>query len=306
MIDLTIIILTYNEEKNIQDCLDSIKSTNANIFVVDSFSTDATLNIFKKRKINYTQHPFENYAAQRNWAQLNNPFQTEWVLHLDAGERLSSEMVNWLNNDFQPTTETNGFMFSRRTMIFGKWVKYGGHYPNYHLRLYRTKKGKCENKLYDQHFFVNGHTAVLKPGIDIIDTVMSSWQEFTLGHARWAVFEAIEIIEKTKKTGEVKASLSGSPIEKRRWLKSNLFEKSPLFLRSLLYFMYRYFFRLGFLDGLTGLTFHFLQGFWFRFLIDATVLELKTKMEKENISLPGLIARDYDPKYLRILKTEDS
>jgi glycosyltransferase involved in cell wall biosynthesis len=273
----TIIILTYNEENNLPECLESIAQVDAPIFVVDSFSKDRTLDLLEQHQIVYQQHAFENYSRQRNWAQANNPFNTEWVLHLDAGERFTPELVQWLNREFNPATTVDGYMFSRRTMFFGKWIRYGGHYPNYHLRLYRTTKGKCEDKVYDQHFVVSGHTEVVKAGIDIIDTVTDTLQNFTVGHARWAAFEANELLTATQEKGDVKARLTGTPIERRRWFKNNVFQKTPLFMRSFLYFFYRYFFKLGFLDGKMGLVFHLLQGFWFRFLIDAMVLEFKTK-----------------------------
>ena len=167
-------------------------------------------------------------------------------------------------------------------MFFGKWIRYGGHYPNYHLRLYRQNAGQCEDKVYDQHFILNGNVKVVKKGIDIIDTVTDSLQNFSVGHTRWAVFEANEIIAATTNMGDVKASLAGTPIERRRWLKNNVFQKSPLFVRSFLYFFYRYFIKLGFLDGKMGLVFHVLQGFWFRFLIDAMVLEKRKKLNNKS------------------------
>jgi glycosyltransferase involved in cell wall biosynthesis len=273
----TIIILTYNEETNLPECLQSLSKIKAPIFIVDSFSTDKTMEIASNHNISWLQHPFENYSKQRNWAQANNPFKTEWVFHLDAGERLTPELVHWLINQFKPSTNIDGYLFSRRTIFFGKWIRYGGHYPNYHLRLYRSNKGKCEDKVYDQHFILNGRTEVIKKGIDIIDTVTESLHQFTVGHARWARFEANEIVASTIDKGDVKAKILGTPIEQKRWLKKNIFQKTPLVLRSFLYFFYRYFIRLGFLDGKRGLVFHLLQGFWFRFLIDAMVLELNIK-----------------------------
>jgi len=284
MKNITIILLTYNEEQNIQDCLYSLSQLNAPVFAVDSYSTDSTLDILDKYGIPYSQHPFENYASQRNFAQENCPFDTEWVFHLDAGERMTAELVEWLNHKFDPEADINGYMFSRRTMFFGKWIKHGGHYPNFHLRLYRKTKGHCENKVYDQHFIVEGETKLVPAGIDIIDTVTDTIKNFTLGHARWAEFEANEIIASTKMKGEVRVRFFGSPIERRRWLKNNIFQKTPLFVRSFSYFIYRYFFRLGFLDGKWGLAFHLLQGFWFRFLIDCMVLEIKSNSQKYNDS----------------------
>ncbi len=129
-----IILLTYNEEQNLPECLKSMAQLKAPIFAVDSFSTDRTLDILETDDIPYLQHPFENYAFQRNWAQTNVPYDVTWVFHLDAGERMTPELVHWLNTSFDPCSAVDGYMFSRRTMFFGKWIKYGGHYPNYHLR----------------------------------------------------------------------------------------------------------------------------------------------------------------------------
>lgn len=300
---ITVIILTYNEEQNIEACLDSLQGLQAPVFVVDSYSTDRTLEILQARNIPYTQHPFENYARQRNWSQQNTPFDSEWVLHLDAGERCTPEMIHWLNTKFDPNTEVDAYMFSRRTLFFDRWIKWGGHYPNYHLRLYRKTKGRCEDKVYDQHFISEGKKEHLPAGIDIIDTVTDTLLNFTQSHARWALFEAIEIVHQSQQKGEVQARFFGNPIERRRWLKNNLFQKAPLFTRAILYFFYRYFFRLGFLDGKMGLVFHFLQGGWFRFLVDANVLELRHKLATEHKPLDVIIREQYGEQYLKALAT---
>ena len=276
---LTVVILTFNEEANIGNCLDSLAGVTAPIFVVDSFSTDRTLDILEERGIRYVQHAFKNYAAQRNWAQENVPFGGEWVLHLDAGETLTPGMVSWINNSFDPTVQAvDGYMFARRAIFLGRWIRHGGYHPIYHLRLYRKHLGHCENKVYDQHFVVDGVTELAGKGADLEDGVMSSLRDFTVSHARWAVFEAVESILAEKETGEVHARLLGNPIERKRWLKSRVFQRSPLFLRSFLYLFHRYVIKLGFLDGKEGLIFHFLQGFWFRFLVDSTIYEIKREM----------------------------
>lgn len=275
MHQLTVILLTFNEESNIGDCLDSLTGIQANIFVVDSYSKDQTLAILEARGVAYVQHPFENYSKQRNWAQANMPLTTEWVLHLDAGERCTPELVDWINAKFDPNGNVDGYMFSRRTFFMNRWIRYGGHYPNFHLRLYRVEKGRCEDKAYDQHFIVEGHKEQLPAGIDMIDIVTDSVYNFTIAHARWAVKESQEQLSAMQQVGEVNANYRGNAIERQRWLKSNLFERFPLFWRSLFYFLYRYFLRFGFLDGKQGLVFHFLQGFWFRFLIDSMILEGK-------------------------------
>lgn len=302
MLNLAVILLTFNEEKNLPACLASLSGLEAPLFVVDSFSTDGTLALLQQAGISFVQHPFANYAAQRNWAQANCPFETEWVLHLDAGERLTPELVQWLQTGFDPTKAIAGYMFSRRTIFMGRWIRYGGHYPNYHLRLFRKTHGHCENKVYDQHFVVGGPIEKLRPGVDIIDTVTDTLADFTRSHARWALFEAIEQVAQPPQAGEVAEKLSGTPIERRRWWKNRLFQRVPLFWRSFLYFGYRYILRGGFRDGRMGLVFHVLQGFWFRFLVDAHMAELRYFQAKSTASLEELVLEKYGEAFLRALK----
>ncbi|MDH6308294.1 glycosyltransferase involved in cell wall biosynthesis [Dysgonomonas sp. PFB1-18] len=290
--DLTIIVLTFNEEDNIRRCLDSIKGITDKILVVDSGSTDKTLDILQEYKVEILSHPFDNYSQQRNWAQVNNPFNTEWVFHLDAGECFSSELKRWILEDFDPLADYDGYMFCRRMIFLGRWIKHGGQYPIYHMRLFKADKGKCEEKVYDQHYILDGKKYVVKKGIDLIDYMISDLRSFTIKHNKWAIMEAAETIM-IGETGDVKASIGGNPIEKRRWLKNNVFQKVPLFLRSFLYFNYRYFLCLGFLDGKEGLVCHFLQGFWFRFMVDATIHELRLTMD-DNITLADALYKLYD------------
>lgn len=278
---LSVIVLTYNEEKNIEACLDSLQAmAGVPVFVVDSYSTDRTLALLESRKVTVIQHDFDNYAQQRNWAQASTPFDTEWVLHLDAGERLTPEMANWITYNFDPDTRANGFMFSRRTFFMNRWIRHGGHYPSFHLRLFRRTKGHCEAKVYDQHFVCDGKVEKVPAGIDLIDQVAHSLGEFTASHTRWAQAEAYERAMNSAPESEVIARINGTDIERRRWLKTRFFDRSPLFLRAFLYFFYRYFIRLGFLDGVPGLIFHFLQACWFRFLVDAMYYEIKHQQQK--------------------------
>ncbi|MCB0640997.1 MAG: hypothetical protein KDC44_05130, partial [Phaeodactylibacter sp.] len=161
-------------------------------------------------------------------------------------------------------------------------------------------------KVYDQHFVVDGKKEAVKAGVDIIDTVTDTLLNFTRGHAKWALFEAIEIVSKAQEKGDVQARFFGNPIERRRWLKNNIFQKTPLFLRALLYFLYRYFIRLGFLDGKMGLVFHFLQGGWFRFLVDANVLELRHRLATEGKSLEELVRQHYGETFLAAIAKKEA
>lgn len=272
---VSIVILTFNEEKNIRDCIESVLDFTDDIFVVDSGSTDKTLEILSTYPVQVFSNLFENYSQQRNWAIDTLKFKTEWVLNLDADHRTTEEFKvdirNLFYNGIPPNV--NAILASRRTMFMGKWIKYGGHYPTYHAAMFRLGKGKCENKLYDQHFLVEGDTIKVKG--DIIDMITESLSTFTLRHDKWSNLEALQQFENTVKVKDViKADVTGNPIQKRRFYK-NIYEKFPLFVRPFIYFFIRYFLKLGFLDGKRGLIFHFLQCFWFRFLIDAKIYEIR-------------------------------
>jgi hypothetical protein len=230
------------------------------------------------------EHPFDNYAAQRNWAQEHLPWSTGWLIHLDADERLTPELVGEINSTVQAAQPgLAGFLFRKRTVFMGRWIKHGGHYPVYHLRLYRAGAGHCEPRLYDQHFVVDGE--VRKLAHDYIDVLTADLTTWTVRHARWATMEALEVLQPSTALGLVQPSLFGSPIEQRRWLRNGLYYRAPLFLRAFMYWWYRYFARLGFLDGPEGLIFHFLQGFWYRFLVDAKIWELRRQLADGRVPL---------------------
>jgi len=273
------VVLTYNEERNLPDCLASLSGWVGEIFVVDSGSTDGTLAIAREAGATVLQHPFEHYGAQRNWAIDNIPTTAPWTLHIDADERvtpeLSESITAALAGDEQSLVRTDGFLVSRRTMFMGRWIRHGGHYPAWHLRLTRTGAGRCEDRLYDQHFYVSG--AVQKLQGDLIDTLTPDLATFTARHLRWAALEAAEHDAPPDAVGRIRGRLaSDNAIERRRWLR-DWYARLPLFVRPAAYFVYRYIVRLGFLDGRAGLVFHVLQGFWFRFLVDALILERRVR-----------------------------
>ena len=269
---LTAIILTLNEERNLPACLESLNGLACEIFVVDSGSTDRTPEIATARGATLVEHSFANYAAQRNWAQQNLPIATEWILHLDADERLTPELVAEINRSLEkPDAAVNGYLLRKRAIFMGRWIRHGGHYPSFHLRLFRKGRGGCEDRLYDQHFVVDGVLATLSA--DYVDVVASNIQTWTVRHARWAGLEAEEMMSVRVTERRVQADPLGNPIQRKRWLREGVYGRAPLFVRPFVYFFYRYFLRFGFLDGKEGLIFHFLQACWYRFLIDCEIFE---------------------------------
>lgn len=269
---ISVIILTYNEENNITDCLNSIYDWADEIFVVDSGSTDRTMEIIKRYTDKLYQHPFENFARQRNWAQGSLPIKNEWVLHLDADERISPELLSELKRIFSSSfIDADGFMMPRRVMFRGRWIKHGDQYPVFHMRVFRKDKGRSEERLYDQHYMLSGK--VLIAGGDIINIVNPDLAAFRANHRKWAKLEAREVLLNKIRISNMK--YRGNPIEMKNWLRCKVYYRAPLFIRSFLYFFYRYIVRLGFLDGKEGAIYHFWQGFWFRFLVDMEIQKLR-------------------------------
>lgn len=271
---ISVIVLTQDEEANLDACLRSVGEWAGEVFVVDSGSTDRTVEIARQFTPNVVVHPFENYSRQRNWAQQSLPLRFDWVFHIDADERVSDELAASLRRMFAGgmVDRLDGLMVSRRTVFLGRPIMHGGHYPAYHLRIFRRDRGQCEDRLYDQHYVVSGATQIL-PG-DLIDVITADLTEWVRRHANWGALEAAEQLRNHDGPDtRVRGRVLGSPIERRRWLRSSVYARGPLFLRAFAYFLYRYVVRLGFLDGTEGLIFHFMQGCWYRFYVDAKIWE---------------------------------
>lgn len=277
---ISTIVLTFNEEENIVDCLASVAEWTGELFVVDSGSTDGTLTFPEQFGATVVHHPWEHYAAQRNWAQEHLPLHYEWVLHLDADERVAPDLVDALYAFFAGETiaSTDGVMIKRRTYFMGRWIRHGGHYPSWHTRLFRKNAGRCEEQLYDQHFVVNGQTIELDGNLDnILPTNLDVW---LARHVKWAQKEADNTVRASPNSAhQVQAKVWGNPIQQRRWFKRHFFGRAPMFWRAFGYFFLRYFLLLGFLDGKAGLIFHFLQGCWFRFYVDAKIYERERRAD---------------------------
>ena len=276
MFNISVIILSFNSEETLAATLESAYRVSDDIHIVDSFSSDKTLEIADSYGAHVVQHEFVNYGAQRNWAIDNLRLKHNWELHLDADEKLSDDLIEELMNLKNPlSVGVDGYFISRLVHFMGRPIRHGGMYPIWHMRLFKHGKGRCESRKYDQHFFVQGQTLRLKsPMID--DNCMSLY-EWVARHNRWASAEVMELISH-ESDDVIKGCMRGNPIEKKRAFKE-IYYRLPLFSRPFLLFVYRYVFRLGFLDGKEGLIFFVLQTFWFRFLVDAKFFEKRSKTE---------------------------
>ena len=296
MKNLSIVILTYNEELNIEKCLMEAKKLTQNIFIVDSFSTDKTLEICKKYDCKIYQHQFINQAKQLNWALENIEFKTEWILRLDSDEYFLSELIDEMKNRLDTLDENiTGIFFKRRVYFMNKWIKHGGYYPTLILRAWRNKKAICEERWMDEHMkLFEGRSITFEN--DFVDDNKKNLHWWIAKHNNYATREAIEQLN--SKYGfldyqPVKADIFGTQEQKKKWLKEKVYNVLPLGVKPFIYFFYRYIIRFGFLDGFRGFLFHVLQGFWYRFLVDAKVYEIEQKSKKEDISIKEIIEKEY-------------
>lgn len=267
MADLTVVILTYNEEKNIADCINSIRKLANRIVVIDSESTDKTIQIAEDSGAEVIVHPWEGFAKQFNWALDNCNINTEWVFRLDADERITKELceeiVSVLNNE--NSDEYMAFALHWRMYFMGKELKHGGAGKNYVVRLFRLGKARVEDKEMDESLIVDGKCGKLKnPFIHFDYKSLDVWLNKHIWYSNLELSMYFGV--------QTRDSLS-TPQNKRR----GFYYKLPLFVRAKFYYWYRYYFQLGFLDGKEGKIFCFLQAYWFRFLVDAKIYEKKVK-----------------------------
>lgn len=287
MLDITAIILTFNEEIHIRRCLDRICPLVKEVFIIDSYSKDRTLDIVKEfqksqdaagdTKITVLQNKWVNYATQFNWALDNAHIKTAWTLRLDADEYLCEDLVEELNSKLDKEPEdVTGISFLLRRVWMGRIIRRGLP-PIRQMRLFRTGKARSEVRQMDEHIeLLEGH------GVDYngewADDNLNDISWWTQKHVGYAIREATDLLD-------IEYNLTGASDEDRnrnitsdaraKRMRKHSYAKKPLFLRAFAYFCYRYFFRLGFLEGQEGFIWHFFQGLWYRMLVDAKVYEVK-------------------------------
>ena len=173
----------------------------------------------------------------------------------------------------------------------GQWIKHGGIYPSWTMRFWRKGKAICESRDLDEHMLLAQGVARYVP-LDVIDDPLTDLRCWIDKHNNYATIEARSSMQDAK-AGLLQPRLFGSAPERVRWIKVHLFYRIPIFIRPLLYFLYRYFFRLGFLDGKNGFIFHFLHALWYRFLVDAKIHE-QTNQRKPESAYGGPLPRPHN------------
>lgn len=300
MIDLSVIILTYNEELHIARCLDNVSPIAKEIFIIDCYSTDNTLEIAAKYpNVTILQNKWVNYATQFNWALENAPVKTDWVLRLDADEYLTEELKTEMEKKI-PVLDNDvaGIVLPLRRVFLGRIIRRGMNQVRL-LRMFRYGKARSEVRFMDEHIeLLEGHTVEFDN--EFADDNLNNLSWWTQKHIGYAIREAVDLLD-------MEYDLTGSAAKdeklviseqaKTKRMTKHKYSKQPLFWRSFAYFIYRYFFKLGFLEGREGFLWHFLQGWWYRTLVDAKVYEIKKKCGDDPVKIKELLQREYGIRF---------
>jgi glycosyltransferase involved in cell wall biosynthesis len=291
MISVAAVILTFNEERHLQRALASISSFAAQTFVIDSGSTDATVEIARRMGAKVLTNPFVTQAQQFQWGLDNAPITADWVMRLDADEIIEPDLAAEIAarlGELPP--DITGVNLKRKHVFMGRWIRHGGRYPLTLLRIWRRGKARIEQRWMDEHMLLTEGRAVTFEG-GFADVNLNDLTFFTDKHNKYATREAIDILNQryglfARDEALSSANASGAASGKRL-LKEGLYNRLPFWVGPTGYFLYRFIFQLGFLDGREGLIYHGLQGWWYRFLVGAKVEELDRTLR----ALPDAPAR---------------
>ena len=284
---LTALILTFNEAIHLERCLANVSQLTSDIVVVDSFSTDQTIQIAQKFGARILQRAWENnHATQVNWALSQLPSTTEWVMRIDADEILTPTLIAQIQARLPYVDkEVNGISCIRKMVFQGKLIRFGGVGANRVLRLFRFGFGQSESRWMDEHIKVAGQTIDLSGAM--IDDNLRPLDWWIEKHKNYATREAVDLLnleyQFSKRNSVAELSLKSSSIGTKRWIKESIYAKLPGGSRALAYFFLRYLIFCGFLDGLRGSQFHYLQAYWYRSLADRKVAQVKHYMHQYQV-----------------------
>jgi hypothetical protein len=283
MIDITAIILVKNEEVHLERLIFNLKDICKRICVVDSGSDDSSVVLASDKGASVFFNPWKNYATQFNWALKNCKINTEWVLRIDADEYIDDILKAEIKKlDEDSLKSVDGFKLCRYMNFQGSPIKRGGLFPLRVTRLFRKSKGYCEQTWMDEHIIVDGNLKELNG--KLIDDNRNDLQWWLEKHISYSKREAVDYLINKEKS---KSNIFKLDFRTRakRFLKYNAYYKLPTNTRATAYFLYRFVLRLGFADNKQARNFHFLQGLWYRYIVDIHIERVQSYMKKHNVSL---------------------
>ena len=280
MADVTAIVLTLNEEKNIEACLKSVEGFCSRVIVLDSGSTDHTREVAKEYGAEVIEHPFTYYAAQYNWGVDNANITTRWTLRLDADERFTPEVCAHCEKLLREHAEDdcNGIVMESDFFFLGRQMKHGGSKKR-KIMLFKTGKGRIEDRKRDAHtILLEGHTVAIKERYLHYD-----FKDLTsyISRYNWYAIRELQDYVAFEQGASFDANTDPQLMQHRK-KKFTVYYRAPMFLRAWLWFIYNYYFRLGFLDGKEGYLYHYFESYWYRFLVDAKIYEYRKTGQLES------------------------
>jgi len=297
---LAAIILTLNEEKHIERCITRLSEVVNKIYVVDAYSSDSTVKIAQNLGAAVLQNEWKNHANQFNWALKNIDDDIDWVIRVDADEYLCDTLKKEIfKRLLKIDKKITGISVKRKIIFQGILVKFGGIGSVKCLRIIKKGHGYCESRFMDEHLVVDGKIDYF-PGF-IYDENLNSLSWWISKHNAYASKEAIEGLnikyKFLKRKDFNKYSLNSNALIKRI-LKEYVYYKIPNKIRTSLYYLVRNILLLGFLDSIRGTQFHYLQGYWYRLLVDLKIAEIMRYKEIHNIDIITAIEKVTGEKLL--------
>ncbi|WP_027524867.1 glycosyltransferase family 2 protein [Bradyrhizobium sp. Ec3.3] len=294
MAELAVIILTHNESIHLERALQHIKKIANEIFVVDSFSTDNTVEIAESFGATVLRNKFVNYAKQFQWALDNAPITSTWIMRLDADEIIEPDLAAEIAKKLPAlSSDVVGINLRRKLVFMDRTIRFGGRGILVLLRIWRRGFGEIEDRWMDEHMIVRGGATITFDG-GFADHNLNDLTFFTEKHNKYATREAIDALNQRlqfmPRPEGLSIAASSFQASAKRLLKEKVYNRIPFQLGAGAYFLYRYFFKFGFLDGKEGLIYHVLQGFWYRFLVGAKIEELQRSIS--NLTDPEEIRRE--------------
>ena len=283
---ITVVILAYNEEIHIERCLKRLSGWVERIVVIDSLSKDRTVEIARALGAEVLQHPFKNHADQFRWGLEAAAPTTPWVMRVDSDEYFEDNVAALLRS-LLPTLpeEIAGVTVKRKFIFQERWIKHGRYYPTILLRIWRNGAGEIEQRWMDEHIILNrGRTVLLEDG-DLVDHNLNNLDSWIAKHNRYATLAMVDYLNRDYPLfdEDTRMGATQGAAKRNRFLKNSVYARLPLYLRAGMMYIYRYYFRLGFLDGQAGLVFHFLHGFWLFVLIDAKLDEARAFIKRNGV-----------------------
>lgn len=284
---LTAVILTFNEEQHIERCIRSLEDVAERVCVVDSFSTDRTVEIAQGLGAEVVQNPWRNYASQFQFGLDHFDIRTDWTMRIDADEYLEKALQDclraWL---VTPRADINALYLRRKIVFMQQPILHGFFYPALMLRVWRSGQGRIEQRWMDEHIVLDHPISETLSG-DLVDhnlNDLSWWIAKHNGYATREVFDLVEILERRRSNKDRGMEAMTGQAARKRWLKEQVYARLPAILRASLYFFYRYVLGRGFLDGKAGFFFHFLQAYWYRTLVEAKYFELQQRAKAAGLT----------------------